>query len=192
MYGKEQLILEHLEMVEKIAYNINLGRLPYCIDREDLVQCGMIGLIEAACRYRPGKATFKSYAYLRIRGAMIDEVRRLRHGNSDQVRAGPKFKPPEVVSIDATIADSAETYADTVLDPRAEMDYPQYIELIGFIEHLDYCARIVIEKYYWRELRLKEIGLGLGISEGRVCQIKARAHKKLRQQLETIRYQDVI
>ncbi len=73
----ESLILEHLGMVKRIAVHLK-ARIPPFMEVDELVQVGMIGLIEAARSFNPTKGVaFESYAHTRIRGAMIDEVRRL-------------------------------------------------------------------------------------------------------------------
>jgi len=71
-----QLVEEHAVLVKKIALHL-MARLPASVQLEDLMQAGMIGLLEAAQRYCTGKgATFETYAGIRIRGAMVDEIRR--------------------------------------------------------------------------------------------------------------------
>ncbi len=73
----EALILDHLGMVKRIAVHLK-ARIPPFMEVDELVQVGMIGLIEAARAFDPTKGVvFESYAHNRIRGAMIDEVRRL-------------------------------------------------------------------------------------------------------------------
>ena len=70
------LIEEHAPLVKKIALHL-MARLPASVQLEDLMQAGMIGLLEAAQRYSSGKgATFETYAGIRIRGAMVDEIRK--------------------------------------------------------------------------------------------------------------------
>ena len=52
------------------------ARLPACVEVDDLIQSGMIGLMDAASHYEDGHgAVFETYASIRIRGAMIDELR---------------------------------------------------------------------------------------------------------------------
>ena len=70
------LIQGNYVLVKKIAHHL-LARLPNHICLDDLVQAGMIGLIEAAKNYNPERgASFSTYAGIRIRGAIIDEMRR--------------------------------------------------------------------------------------------------------------------
>ena len=75
--GEEALIMEHMAMVKRIAVHLK-ARIPPFMEVDELVQVGMIGLIEAARSFNPTKGVaFESFAHTRIRGAMIDEVRRL-------------------------------------------------------------------------------------------------------------------
>ncbi|MCD4863106.1 MULTISPECIES: RNA polymerase sigma factor FliA [Pseudomonas] len=73
---QEQLINRYAPLVKRIAYHL-LARLPASVQVEDLMQAGMIGLLEASRKYDAGKgASFETYAGIRIRGAMLDEVRK--------------------------------------------------------------------------------------------------------------------
>lgn len=73
---QERLIEENLELVKRIAYHL-LARLPAHTEIDDLMQSGMMGLLEAARNYDPSRgASFSTFAGFRIRGAMLDEVRR--------------------------------------------------------------------------------------------------------------------
>lgn len=73
----DELVDQYAPLVKRIAYHL-LARLPEHILADDLIQAGMIGLLEAARNYRDGHgASFETYAGIRIRGAMLDEVRRL-------------------------------------------------------------------------------------------------------------------
>ncbi len=63
-------------LVKRIAHHL-LGRLPNSVQLDDLIQSGMIGLLEAAQKYDASKgASFETYAGIRIRGSMLDEMRR--------------------------------------------------------------------------------------------------------------------
>ncbi len=71
-----RLVEEHAPLVKKIALHL-MARLPASVQLDDLMQAGMIGLLEAAQRYSSAKgATFETYAGIRIRGAMVDEIRK--------------------------------------------------------------------------------------------------------------------
>ncbi len=74
--AQEILIKTHALLVKRIAYHLS-ARLPRTIQLEDLMQAGMLGLLEAARHYDDSKgASFETYAGIRIRGHMLDEVRR--------------------------------------------------------------------------------------------------------------------
>ena len=74
--GPDLDILHHTSLVKRIAYHL-MNRLPPSVQSDDLVQAGMIGLLEAARNYDATQgASFETYAGIRIRGAMLDEIRR--------------------------------------------------------------------------------------------------------------------
>ncbi len=71
-----ELVRQHAGLVKRIAFHLS-GRLPQSVLVEDLIQSGMMGLLEAARSYRDGQgASFETFAGIRIRGAMLDEVRK--------------------------------------------------------------------------------------------------------------------
>ncbi len=73
----DRLELQHAELVKRIAYHL-AGRLPPSVEVDDLIQAGMLGLLEAASNYAANRgASFETYAGIRIRGAMIDALRKL-------------------------------------------------------------------------------------------------------------------
>jgi RNA polymerase sigma factor for flagellar operon FliA len=72
---QDQRILDYLPLVRHIVQKVTAS-LKQRIDTEDLISAGTIGLVRAARAYRPDKhAEFKTYAYIRVRGAVIDELR---------------------------------------------------------------------------------------------------------------------
>lgn len=72
----DERILRHAPLVKRIAFHL-MNRLPDSIQLEDLIQAGMLGLLEASRNYDAAQgASFDTYAGIRIRGAMLDEVRR--------------------------------------------------------------------------------------------------------------------
>jgi len=73
----DALVARHAELVKRIAYHL-AGRLPPSVEVDDLIQAGMIGLLEASAHYSSDRgASFETYAGIRIRGAMIDALRKL-------------------------------------------------------------------------------------------------------------------
>ena len=74
--GESDQIVRHASLVKRIAYHL-LNRLPPTVQVDDLIQAGMVGLLEAASNFDPEMgASFETFAGIRIRGSMIDEIRR--------------------------------------------------------------------------------------------------------------------
>jgi len=74
--SRNDLILEYYPMVRRVAFRM-ARRLPRCVDAEDLVHIGVLGLIDAVDRFEPGRArSFAAYARIRVQGAMVDEMRK--------------------------------------------------------------------------------------------------------------------
>lgn len=75
-YQQEDTVEKHAPLVKRVAYHLK-SRLPANIQLDDLIQAGMIGLLEAAKNYDATQgASFETYAGIRIRGAMLDDVRK--------------------------------------------------------------------------------------------------------------------
>ncbi|MDU5106582.1 MULTISPECIES: FliA/WhiG family RNA polymerase sigma factor [unclassified Clostridium] len=75
---KEKIVEKYIPLVKYLASRIMLGKTKY-IEYEDLVSYGIVGLLDAINRYDSSKGMkFSSYATLRIKGAMIDEIRKNR------------------------------------------------------------------------------------------------------------------
>ena len=71
-----ELVSKYAGLVKRIAHHL-MGRLPPSVQIEDLIQSGMIGLLEASRNYDHSKgASFETYAGIRVRGSMLDEIRK--------------------------------------------------------------------------------------------------------------------
>ena len=72
---KEQFMIEFAPLVKRIAYHM-MSKLPASVQVDDLIQAGMIGLLDAIDRYEGSYGRqFESYAAQRIRGSILDELR---------------------------------------------------------------------------------------------------------------------
>lgn len=72
---RDQLVMQYAPLVKRIAYHLLL-KLPASVQADDLIQNGMIGLLDAASRFEEGLgAQFETYAVQRIRGSMLDGLR---------------------------------------------------------------------------------------------------------------------
>lgn len=75
--AKNELLEQYMPMVKRLAHHM-MGRLPPSVEEDDLVQAGMIGLLDAVSRYDEAQsAQFEAYAIQRIRGSMIDQLRQM-------------------------------------------------------------------------------------------------------------------
>ena len=75
-YSGEDLVAENVDLVKRIAQHL-IARLPATVDIDDLLQSGMVGLLEAANNFDPTRgASFETYAGIRIRGSMLDDIRK--------------------------------------------------------------------------------------------------------------------
>ncbi|MDH3747791.1 MAG: RNA polymerase sigma factor FliA [Gammaproteobacteria bacterium] len=75
-YSNDDLITRNIGLVKRIAHHLG-ARLPSSVDVDDLIQSGMVGLLEAAGNFDPERgASFETYAGIRIRGAMLDDIRK--------------------------------------------------------------------------------------------------------------------
>lgn len=111
------LIGRHSDLVQKIAYHL-MARLPASVLVDDLVQSGMIGLLEAARNFDATKgASFETFAGIRIRGAMLDEMRK-----GDWV-------PRSVHKNSRTIASAIDAVEKQTGEDAKEIDVANYLQI---------------------------------------------------------------
>lgn len=125
-----ELVKNHAGLVKRIAHHLK-GRLPPSVQIEDLIQAGMIGLLEASKNYDDSKgASFETYSGIRIRGSMLDEIRkgdwapRSVHRNTRRItqairkienNSGRDAKDHEVASeLEVTLEDYHKMLQDSV------------------------------------------------------------------------------
>ena len=132
----ENLIEEYSGLVNRIAYHLS-ARLPASVVVDDLIQVGMIGLLDASQHYDPSQgAAFSTYATIRIRGAMLDELRRndwapksvhrkardlMKYVSNIETRTGRQAKPTQVaeemgITLDEYFAVLQETNSCRILN----------------------------------------------------------------------------
>lgn len=223
--NRDELVLQHAALVKRTALHLK-GRLPPSQDLDDLIQAGMIGLLEAASHFSVDKgASFETYAAIRIRGAMMDQLRRGGWAPRSVAKSArdismARQKVEQRMGRSATAAEVArelavdlQTYHDWLNDGAglylASLDqlienHPETAlmatddlagplrELIndGFesalaeeIARLPEREKLVMALYYEQSLNMKEIGLVMGVSESRICQLHAQAANRLRNTL---------
>lgn len=202
---RNELIESHLGLVRHILGKL-VAQLPPGVDVENLESAGTLGLVEAANKFDPERGIkFETYAYTRIRGAVLDELRRNcplpQHvlERVAKVRRAYESLPPGATTaelaaasglgedeladclaamrltrvasweagdpLDARLADRAEP-PDTLAERAEETEL-----LADAIEALPERERLVVTLYYKEDLRLKEIGAVLHLSESRVSRV---------------------
>jgi len=106
---QKDLILNHIFLVKNIASNV-LDYLPASIDMNDLIEAGIIGLIDAAQKFDPAKQSkFSSYAKFRIRGAIMDELRAMDFV-SRSVRTRAKMVEHTILALEQRLGRAVDEY----------------------------------------------------------------------------------
>jgi len=225
---QEEQVNKYAPLVKRIAYHM-MARLPASVEVDDLIQVGLIGLMDAVSRFDGTQgAQFESYATQRIRGAMLDELREAdwlpRHVRQKsrqietaihtlQQRLG---KPPTEQEISKEMGIPIDQYQGMLNDVKGSQllyyedfsddDSANFLErylvdgssdplalledegfrasLIVAIHTLPERERSMMGMYYEQDMNLKEIGVVLGVSESRVCQLHSQAVARLRAQLK--------
>lgn len=174
-------IQRFVPMVRRLAWHMHGGGRPG-IELEDLMQAGMVALTEAAQRHAgPGEDGFAAYAKLRVRGAMVDLIRRQIPLSRSQARHD---NPVRLESIDEAYTDSDLAYADDRPDSFALLAGEELrIRLAEAISGLPERLQLVVQLYFVEELNLAEIAAALQVSVPRVHQLKAQALDRLRDAL---------
>ncbi len=113
------LVIENQDLVEIATSHLDrLVRSP-AIDRDDLRGEGQLALIHAARRYDPARGSFRSYAFRRVKGAMLDAIRRDHFLPRYARDRGHRVV---VVSIERPINDKGVTISDTLVDVRPSVE----------------------------------------------------------------------
>ncbi len=189
---KKQLLLCYTNLVHYVIHHSKFVKLNV-FDSRDYFQFGIEGLSEAVERFDPEYGTkFETYAIQRIRGKIIDELRKA------QIK--PRFSPYDEpgkqyfsnVSLDNTIGNEDGGTLHDILP--AEVKLPEEIaekneakeNLMEAIKGLNERDRLIITLYYFENLNYREISKTLNISVSRISQIHSRILDTLKEQLEEV------
>jgi len=231
---RNQIVLKYISLIKTILRTIKLP--PNSIlTSQDLINVGIIGLVEAIDKYEPEQnIKFETYAYQRIKGAIIDELRRL-----DWLSRSARKKAKDVIStIDKSFILQGESNISELFKELnlSEKELKEYIkaynsskesffinesieniedgEDVSFLENLaaeeekstlekivdnekveiiynflislPERDRLIVTLYYYENLKFKEIGNILGLSESRVSQIHSNVIKALRKKFQEL------
>ena len=134
--GKEQIIQEYIPLVKYIASRVMFGKNKY-MEYEDLVSYGLIGLMDALNKFDSTKGMkFSSYASIRIKGAMIDELRKNRpisKGAMDKLnRYNKAIDDLQMKLLREPTTDQIANYLEISLSEVAEIEnYINYISMVS-------------------------------------------------------------
>ncbi len=188
---KKQIILTYIKLVHYVIHNSKFINLDILDDR-DYFQFGVEGLSEAIDRFDPQYGTkFETYAIQRIRGKIIDELRKL------QIKPRPVVAEKQKavysnVSLNSPVDDEDgyllyEVIPDDneIPDETAEKNEAKEL-LVKAIKDLDERDRLIITLYYFENLNYKEIAKLLNITVSRVSQVHSRIIEMLKSKLAYI------
>lgn len=179
----------HMPLVRQVVARF-LRRLPANVLRDDLVAAGVHGLIDSL-RKNGGDhgATFEGYARIRIRGAILDELRaqdwlpRRARWAALGKRPTTDETPIAVVGLeDLTPGERTSSFVnEDERDPSELLEDRQEAHLLReAIEQLPTREGTIVRMHYFQGARFKDIGEVLGVSEPRISQLHSRAMGQLR------------
>jgi RNA polymerase sigma factor FliA len=210
-----QLIERYLGTAQKIAAYLYGRRRDSSIDFSDYLQYARVGLIEAVDRFDPDvKASFDTFASYRIRGAILNGIRRYTEKSSqkayrheilreraeslrDQAEAGTSEEMFEGL-VDATIGlalgyileDSSLWNADQDdrrSDPYRSLELKRLRErVVLIVDALPERERVIIRYHYYEQMEFTMVAEILGVTKGRVSQIHARALRLIQEAFESL------
>jgi RNA polymerase sigma factor for flagellar operon FliA len=183
-----ELLLRYEPLVRKIAGGFQ-RKLPRNVLREDLIAAGMSGLWDAIRRHPDGPSeSFEWYVRVRIRGAILDELRaqdwlprRARAAAEAASGTDAYVPPPAVVRFDDVseweqnrcLADASSSEAAVAAKFAQET-------LAKAVEQLPERERHIVSQHYFRGVKFKDLGAELGVSEPRISQLHSRAIQRLK------------
>ena len=196
---REQIIIEYAPLVKVVAGRLSMY-LGNNVEFDDLVSYGVFGLIDAIDKFDLGKdVKFETYASLRIRGSILDQIRKMdwiprtvrqKQKKIDElVDWQSQLKVTNVVSLNEFVEQGTEPAMDThrnshFIQPEEMISKQELKQMLSeALETLTEKERKVVLMYYYEDLTLKEISMVLEVSESRVSQLHTKAIAKLRKRM---------
>jgi RNA polymerase sigma factor for flagellar operon FliA len=185
----QRLLEEFTPLVRKIAGGFQ-RKLPRNVLREDLIAAGMSGLWDAIRRHPDGgDDSFEWYVRVRIRGAILDELRaqdwlprRARAAAEANAGTDAYVPPPSVVRIDDVSEwEQNRCLADASSSESAVAAKFTQETLAKAVELLPERERHIVSSHYFRGVKFKDLGAELGVSEPRISQLHSRAIARLKE-----------
>lgn len=181
---KKRIMVNYTNLVHYVIHNFKFMNLDV-IEEKDYFQFGVEGLSEAIDRFDPDYGTkFETYAIQRIRGKIIDELRKLQIKPRSKTTEGDlKYHN---VSLDQPLANDQNFTLNDVIP--ADFQTPEQLTLedekkqllVEAIKRLSERDRLIISLYYFENLNYKEIAEIINITVSRVSQIHSKVIKELK------------
>ncbi len=189
---KKTIMENYTKLVHYVIHKSKFANLDFLDDR-DYFQFGVEGLSEAIDRFDPTVGTkFETYAIQRIRGKIIDELRKLQIKPRPTNPNSPNQLYYSNVSLNSSY-DDEEGYQLYEMIPN---DYETQDETLYKIEAKEFLTkalrqleerdRLIITLYYYEDLNYKEIAEVLNITVSRVSQVHTKIMKNLKNKLAFI------
>jgi RNA polymerase sigma factor for flagellar operon FliA len=177
---RDHLVARHLALARRAAGRI-YPRVRGLVGFDELCALANAGLAEAAERYDPARgATFATFAWYRIQGAIVDGLRR-----ASQRRATLAAPTPRVVSLD-TLRDRGFDAACDAPGPGDDLDRARWTaRLRAAIAQLPDRPRALVTRHYFEGKSLLEAGAELGVSKSWASRLHAQAVDRLRALMES-------
>ena len=181
-------VTEFMPLVHHVVGTM-LPRLPPNVLRDDLVAAGTFGLLDALRRQAPAErgAEFGWYARVRIRGAILDELRsqdwlsrraRRRFASEERTTGAAVVGIEDLPEERRGFADEGAMTPESLVSARSDAN-----ALAKAVEKLPIRERNIITQHYFDGVQLRAIAKDLGVSEPRVSQLHARAVARLKELL---------
>lgn len=170
---------DHMPLVN-VAVSRLMRRIPAWVDGADLRSAGVLALIDALRRYKHESGVpFGCYASIRIRGALIDELRRAP-GYSRNGKIAT-FIPLDAPREDGTVS-VGDTLADTGdITGRQAMEQLERVQSVRReLENLPDAERRAVSMYYFKGMTVDQIGVVFRRTDVRISQILQRARARMR------------
>ncbi len=181
----DRLVTDHLPYTEAVTQDfLSQTNLRDVIQRDDAVAYGHLGLLEAASRFRPENgASFATFSYFRIRGAVMDGIRR-SWGDERSLRAlDQKNANRERDQRPLRSRPSTRTF----FDPTELLDNLSLrAALLPALRALSELQRQVIVLYYFEDLNLERIAQRLGYTRSHVARVHRQALAELARRLKKL------
>lgn len=184
----QQRIIAHLNFARAVAAR-SIDPRCFGADREDLIAWGVLGLVQAAQRYRDDRGSFCAYAARRVRGQVLDALRERDPLTRSARKAFKQARERNAELPNPVSETSLDRYLDAGYEPRPSLALlpgaagprdARWPAVARELRRLGRVERTVLALAYGRGLTLKEIGRTVGLSESGVCRVRARALRKVR------------